>query len=69
MKNVIISALTAYIVYGKCEIKHLWIIPITFLIVWGMCADVDEQIKDLKRSIKRGQRLNQDIEKMKGVRL
>ncbi len=67
MKNVIISALCAYIFYGFCEVRSVLVPIITFLLVWFICAGIDEEIEDFKRSVRRGQRLNNRINTMKGV--
>lgn len=67
MKNIIISALSAYIFYGFCEVSNVLIPVMAFLLVWFICAGIDEEITDFKRSVKRGQRLNNQIDTMKGV--
>lgn len=68
MKNIIISALSAYIFYGFCDVKNLMIPVLAFVLVWVLCAETDEQVNDFMHSVKRGQKLNNRINKMKGVR-
>ena len=69
MKNIIISALGAYIFYGFCEIRHFMIPIVVFFLFWAIVAEIDESISDFKRSVRKGQRLNRTIDQMKGVRL
>lgn len=69
MKNIIISALSAYVFYGFCEVRHFMIPIMAFLLVWAVCAGIDEEIYDFQQSVMRGQRLNNKINRMKGVKL
>lgn len=68
MKNVIISALSAYVFYEFCEVKHFMIPILAFLLILVTCAGIDEEIYDFQESVKRGQRLNNKINRMKGVK-
>lgn len=69
MKNMIISALGAYIFYGYCERYNMIGTAIMFFLLWFLVSDIDEISKDYMRSIKRGKRLNGKINKAKGVKL
>lgn len=68
MKNIIISALCAYIYYDLCIEKYIWLAVVVFLLVWMTIAEAEEIIKDFNGSVRRGQRLNKRINDMKGVR-
>lgn len=68
MKNVVISALCAYIYYDLCVVKYIWLAVVVFLLVWLTIAEAEETIKDFNGSVRRGQRLNKRINDMKGVR-
>lgn len=68
MKNIIISALFAYIFYGFCEVRHLIILVVAFLLFLVIVMETDEIIADYKRTVRKGQRLNRKIDQMKGVR-
>lgn len=68
MKNAIIAALGTYIFYGFCEVRHFLIPIVAFLIFFALLCEVDEEIEDFNRSVRRGQRLNRRIDQMKGVR-
>ena len=66
MKNAIIAALGAYIFYGFCEVRHLIIPFIVFLLFWVVIEDIDESIRDFKRKVRRGERLSKIIDILKG---
>lgn len=68
MKNIIISALCAYIFYGFCEVKHLLIPVVAFLLFLTIVSEAEEVVVDYQRSVRNGQRLNRKIDRMKGVR-
>lgn len=68
MKNLIIASMGAYIFYGFCEMRRIPATIIMFLLIWIMFMDIDEQIADFKKSVRRGQRLNNNIDRMKGAR-
>lgn len=67
MKNVIISALSAYIFYGFCEVKDLLTTGIMFLLILILLLDADERLAEFRLSVRRGKRLNKKIDKMKEV--
>lgn len=67
MKNAIIAALGAYIFYGYCEVRSIFIPFVMFLIFWLMVEEIDEDIKEYRRRVRRGKRLNKMIDKAKGV--
>ena len=67
MKNAIIAALGAYIYYGFCVEKSIVIPFIVFFLFWALVEEIDEDIKDFKRKVKRGERLSKIIDTMKGV--
>lgn len=68
MKNAIIAALGAYIFYGFCVDRSIAISFIVFLLFWVLIEDIDENIKDFRRKVRRGKRLKDQIERAKGVR-
>ena len=68
MKNVIISALSAYIFYSFCEVRSLLIPFCVFFLFLALVAEIDESISDYRRKVRKGQRLNKIIDQMKGVR-
>ena len=68
MKNVIISALGAYIFYSFSEVKNLAVPVLVFFLIMAIVFEIDELLDDFKRSVRRGQRLNKRIDNMKGVR-
>lgn len=62
MKNAIIAALTTYIFYTDfCVIKLWYLIPLMFLVFWGLIASVDELINDYQKQVRRGQRLQNKL--------
>ena len=65
MKNMIIASMSAYIFYGFCEIKSIPATVMMFLLIWILFEETDEQIRDFKLSVKRGQRLNDNINELK----
>lgn len=67
MKNAIIAALGAYIYYGFCVEKSIVIPFIVFFLFWALVEEIDEDIKDFKRKVKRGERLSKIIDTMKGA--
>lgn len=69
MKNMIISALGAYIFYGFCEIYRIPGAVAMFFLLWALAAEIEEIATDYMRSMKRGKRLNGKINNAKGVRI
>ena len=67
MKNVIIAALSAYIFYGFCEVRHFILPFLLFVVFWLMVVAIDEDIKDFRRKVRRGKRLSKVIDKAKGA--
>lgn len=67
MKNVIISALSAYIFYGFCEVKDFLTPVIMFLLVLVLLLDADDRLAEFRLSVRRGKRLSKKIDKMKEV--
>ena len=67
MKNAIIAALGTYIYYGFCVEKSIVIPIIVFFLFWALVEEIDEDIKDFKRKVKRGERLSKIIDTMKGA--
>ena len=62
MKNAIIAALITYVFYTVfCVIKLWYLIPLMFLVFWGMIASVDELINDYQKQVRRGQRLQHKL--------
>lgn len=62
MKNAIIAALITYVFYTDfCVIKLWYLIPLMFLVFWGLIASVDELIKDYQKQVLRGQRLQNKL--------
>ena len=62
MKNAIIAALITYVFYTDfCVIKLWYLIPLMFLVFWGLIASVDELINDYKKQVRRGQRLQNKL--------
>ena len=65
MKNVLLAASLSYIFYGFCEIRAAWVPVIVFGVFLAIVVAVDETFKDFKESVKRRQRLNRSIERLK----
>ena len=62
MKNAIIAALITYVFYTDfCVIKLWYLIPLMFLVFWGLIASVDELVKDYQKQVRRGQRLQNKL--------
>lgn len=62
MKNAIIAALITYVFYTDfCVIKLWYLIPLMFLVFWGLIASVDELINDYQKQVRRGQRLQNKL--------
>lgn len=61
MKNIIISVLASYIFYGFCTVRSLAIPVVTFLLVFLLLCEIDEQIEDFKRMVRRWDRINRRI--------
>ena len=62
MKNIIISMLITYIFYTDfCVVKLWYLIPLMFLVFWGLIASVDELVKDYQKQVRRGQRLQNKL--------
>ena len=53
MKNAIIAALAAYIFYGFCVVRNIAIPFIVFALFWVMIEEIDEDIADFKKYLKR----------------
>ena len=68
MKNMIISALCAYIFYGFCEVRHFMIPIVAFFLFLYIVSITDEVIKDYMNTVRKGQRLCRKIDRLKGVR-
>jgi hypothetical protein len=68
MKNMIIALMAAYIFYGFCVIRNPIIPVIAFVLFWVIIAEAEELVKDFRDSVKRGERLNRRINRVKGVR-
>ena len=69
MKNIIISILSAYIFYGFCEVDKLPTSIIWFFLTLAIVMYCEEAGKSFMRSWKRGKRLNNKINKAKGVKI
>ena len=67
MKNVIIAALGSYIFYGFCEVRHFLIPFVVFFVFWALVEEIDEDIKDFRRKVRRGKKLSKVIDKAKGA--
>ena len=66
MKNLIIAVMGAYI-FGTIAVGG-WIAAAGFgLYLFVTLCIVDEEVRDLKKSITRGKRLNKVIDKAKGA--
>ena len=62
MKNAIIAALITYVFYTDfCVIKLWYLIPLMFLVFWGLIASFDELINDYQKQVRRGQRLQNKL--------
>lgn len=61
MKNIIIAILGSYIFYGFCTIRNPAIPIIAFLIFFLLISEIDEQIEDFKRMVRRWDRINRRI--------
>ena len=48
MKNLIISAMGAYIFYGFCEVRHIIILFAAFVLILEIIVEVEKIIKELK---------------------
>lgn len=69
MKNIIISLMGSYIFWFRfCEVKNPAIPVIVFFLCWGIAAEIEEQVNDFKKSLKRGEKLNDQINRIKGER-
>ena len=65
MKNIIISMLVTYIYYDLCVVKNLLIVIFAFFIFWGLISEIDETIAEFNRSVRRGEKLNRQINRAK----
>jgi xanthosine utilization system XapX-like protein len=61
MKNIIISVLASYIFYGFCTIRNPAIPIIAFLVFFLLISEIEEQINDFKRMVRRWNRVNKRI--------
>ena len=66
MKNMIIAALMTYIFWTDiCVIHPLPVLPMIFGVIWMLLAAMEDLVKDFRKAVARGNKLNYRIDEIK----